>query len=196
VKEEDSSQIIDRSKIRRERKRVRKDLQTSEPEAVTGLYFDGRKDRTKMQVKKGTKYYPVTGMEEHVTVVSEPDSKYVGHFSPLAGDSKSIARGMTYLLQRKGIATDTILAIGCDGTNVNTGVKSSVIRLLELKLGRPLQWLICLLHANELPLRHLLQKLDGVTRGPTSFSGPIGKAIQACENMPVVAFSPISLSAR
>ena len=67
---------------------------------------------------------------------------------------------MTDLLQRKGIA------IGCDGTNVNSGVKGGVIRLLELELGRPLQWLICLLHANELPLRHLLQKLDGVTHGP------------------------------
>jgi len=94
---------------------------------------------------------------------------------------------MTDLLQRKGIA------IGCDGTNVYSGVKGGVIRLLELELGRPLQWMIRLLHANELPLRHLLQKLDGVTHGPKSFSGPIGKSIQACENMPVVAFSPISL---
>ena len=94
---------------------------------------------------------------------------------------------MTDLLQRKGIA------IGCDGTNVNSGVKGGVIRLLELELGRPLQWMIRLLHANELPLRHLLQKLDGVTHGPKSFSGRTGKSIQACENMPVVAFSPISL---
>jgi len=132
-------------------------------------------------------------MEKHTTVVTEPDSKYVGHFNPLAGDSKSIARGITDLLQWKGIATDTLLAIGSDGTNVNTGVKGGIIHLLELELGRTLQCLVCLLHANELPLSHLLQKLDGVTHGPMPFSGPTGKAIQAWENMPVVPFLPISL---
>ena len=65
--------------------------------------------------------------------------------------------------------------------------------MLEMEIGRPLQWLAGLLHANELPLRHLLQQVDGVTHGPRAFSGPIGKAIQGCENMPVVAFSPHAL---
>jgi len=61
-------------------------LQITDPEAVKGLYFDDRNDQTKMQVKKGTRYYPATRMDEHVTVVSEPESKYTGHFTPLAGD--------------------------------------------------------------------------------------------------------------
>jgi len=52
VKEEDSSQVTERSKIQREWKRLRKDLKTTEPEAMTGLYFDGRKDQSKIQVKK------------------------------------------------------------------------------------------------------------------------------------------------
>ena len=69
------------------------------------------------------------------------------------------------------------MAIGCDGTNVNTGAHRGVIRLLEQRLGRPLQWFVCLLHANELPLRHLLIKLDGVTSGPKLFSGPIGSLL-------------------
>ena len=34
-----------------------------------------------------------------------------------------------------------------------TGNKAGFIRCLEEKLGRPLQWVVCLLHCNELPLR-------------------------------------------
>ena len=63
-----------------------------------------------------------------------------------------------------------VVAIGCDGTAVNTGCKSGVIRLLEEKLEKPLHWFVCLLHSNELPLRHI----DGKTSGPATFTGPIG----------------------
>src|SRR6218665_913363 len=46
----------------------------------------------------------------------------------------------------------------------------------------PLQWLahVCLLHANELPLRHLFEALDGATTGPSGFSGSIGKRLVTC----------------
>ena len=119
-------------------------------------------------------------MEEHVTVVSEPESKYVGHLCLVMQK----ARGILGLHHQKRIETDTLLAIGCDGTNVNTGYKGGVIRLLEMEIGRSLQWLVCLLHANELPLRHLLQHVDGVTHVPRAFSGPIGfkqsKYVKTC----------------
>ena len=59
------------------------------------------------------------------------------------------------------------------------------------KMGLALQWFICLLHTNELPLRHLFQKLDRQTSGSTTFSGPIGKAIQSCEGSSIVDFKPI-----
>jgi hypothetical protein len=95
-------------------------------------------------------------------------------------------------LQKKNISTDQLVAIGCDGTIVNTGVNHGAIRLLEEQLGRPLQWLVCLLHANELPLRHLLQKLDGRTSGPKAFTGPIGKRLTNCEDLPVVPFASIT----
>jgi len=86
-----------------------------------------------------------------------------------------------------------LMAIGCDETNVNTGATGGVIRLLEQQFRRPLQWLVCLLHASELPLRHLIKKLDGVTQGPSGFSGVIGKALTTCEDLPIMQFSPIQL---
>ncbi|CAG4960190.1 unnamed protein product [Parnassius apollo] len=85
-----------------------------------------------------------------------------------------------------------IITIWCDGTAVNTGNKAGIICLLEKKLHRPLQWLVCLLHTNELPLRHLFEHLDGKTTGPRSFTGVIGKALKGCENLPVVQFTPIA----
>jgi len=48
----------------------------------------------------------------------------------------------------------------------NTGAIGGIIRLLEVKLSKPLQWLTCILHATELPLRHLMKHLDGRTSGP------------------------------
>lgn len=64
---------------------------------------------------------------------------------------------------------------------------------MEVKLQRSLQWFICQLHGNELPLRHLFQYLDGVTTGPRGYSGPIGKQLANCHNRPGVAFEAVSL---
>ncbi|GBN16850.1 hypothetical protein AVEN_260481-1 [Araneus ventricosus] len=63
-----------------------------------------------------------------------------------------------------------------------------------MKCGRSLQWAVCLLHANELPLRHLLQTLYGVTSDPRVFSGPIGIAIKTCEELAIVPFEAIERS--
>jgi len=51
-----------------------------------------------------------------------------------------------------------------------------------------------MLHGNELPLRHLLQNIDGTTSGPRAFSGPIGKSLVTCEQLPVVNYSKIQSS--
>ena len=53
--------------------------------------------------------------------------------------------------------------VGSDSTACITGNIGGVICLLEKSLGRRLMWSICLLHTNELPLRHLFTDLDGPT---------------------------------
>jgi len=73
--------------------------------------------------------------------------------TPEVGSSKSIVEAMTTALVGKTDLKE-LTVVGCDGTAVNTGRTGGVIRLLELKVKRPLQWLVCLLYANELPLRH------------------------------------------
>ena len=178
VTESDSCNIIDRSKIRRERKRKRCELQpTQESKVVRGIYFDGRKDTTLKNVREGSKYYRRTVKEEHISLIQEPESIYLNHISPEGSSAKEIATSISNFIATSNIDIAKFVAVGCDGTNVNTGRIGGVIRLLEEKYKKPLQWLVCLLHANELPLRHLLQHLDGSTSGPRAFSGPIGKAL-------------------
>uniref|UniRef100_A0A6P7H9T0 Uncharacterized protein LOC114349245 n=1 Tax=Diabrotica virgifera virgifera TaxID=50390 RepID=A0A6P7H9T0_DIAVI len=180
INEQDTSKIIDRNKVRREREKHRKELQNENMEVVEALYFDGRKDKSLTQTKKGDKYYYSIITEEHISLVKEPGSIYLGHLAVSSGSAVVIKDAILDFFNRKEVSTESLIAVGCDGTNVNTGTNAGIIRLLEIALNRPLQWFICMLHLNELPLRHLLIQLDGVTQGPKAFSGAIGKAIQAC----------------
>ena len=85
-----------------------------------------------------------------------------------------------------------VLVLGCDGMVVNTGVHNRVLRCLELKIGRSVQWAICQLHFNELPLRHLFESLDDPISGPSSYTGCIEKSLKACELLPVVTFELVN----
>ena len=73
---------------------------------------------------------------------------------------------------------------------MNTGHIAGVIRRLEESFEHPLQWLVCLLHANELPLRHQFEALDG----PRGFSGSIGKRLVTCSKQRVSSFEPVQLT--
>ncbi|GBO18799.1 hypothetical protein AVEN_199579-1 [Araneus ventricosus] len=120
-----------------------------------------------------------------------PKSKYIGHITVSNGEAITIAKGIIEFLKQNEQGLSNLTVTGCDGTNVNMGVNREVIRHLEMKCGRPLQWIVCLLHANELPLRHLLQTLDGVTSGLRAFSGQIGIAIKTYEELAIVPFEAI-----
>ena len=72
--------------------------------------------------------------EEHISILSEPGTKYVGHFTPGTGTAQSICQGIIKFADQSNISLESLIAIGCDGTNVNTGTKGGIIRLLEKKL--------------------------------------------------------------
>lgn len=184
--------VIDKSKVRRARENSRGKLQAEKVANISALYFDGRKDRTiQMDYNDGIPRR-VKVIEEHICLVSEPGSKYVGHVTPKSGKATRIVEDIFDFMRREQIATDFVVA-GCDGTNSNTGWKGGILTLMEEKLQRPLQWFICLLHMNELPLRHLIENLDGPTTGPTAFSGPIAQNLANSVKLPVINFKPISV---
>lgn len=193
IQENVATAVIDRNKIRRARKRVRSEHQKNDKITLPlqGIFFDGRKDKTMTHEEIDNVKHKRIVVEEHIVLVQEPESQYIGHFTPASGCATAITSGIINFLETNNISTDDIVAIGCDGTAVNTGQKGGAIRMLENKLQRPVQWVICLLHGNELPLRHLIQDLDGKTTGPVGFTGPIGKQLNECEKIPVAEFDAI-----
>lgn len=195
VTETNPSNVIDRHKIRRERKKIRTKYQQKNEkqlEILKGFYFDGRKDQTLVQERKKGKLYPKTVLEEHVTMISEPGSQYLGHIAPTSSSALSISQMVLQFMENRNISIQELVAIGCDGTAVNTGYKTGLIRRFEETIGQPIHWFICQLHANELPLRQLIKHLDGKTSGPNAFCGAIGKALTNCEKLPIVNYDTIS----
>ena len=89
VTEDDKTRIIDRSKLRRERERCRNEIRSEEQEIfelVNAVYLDGRKDATQIVAQcPNKKHYRSVQLEEHYTVVDEPGSHYLTHFSPEDG---------------------------------------------------------------------------------------------------------------
>lgn len=108
---------------------------------MLGIYFDGRKDQTISQVKIGEKFARKTVLEEHIVLLSEPGSKYISHFTATSSTALAIKTDLFEFLVKKEFDIRNLNVIGYDGTVVNTGPNGGVIRLLELKLKRPLHGL-------------------------------------------------------
>ena len=98
---------------------------------VFSLYFDGIKDCILLMEESGTNRIRREVIEEHVTVLAEPGSRYLGHFAPSSGTAKNIANSLIEFYKEKQIDINKIQSIGCDGTNKNVGWKTGVIRRLE-----------------------------------------------------------------
>lgn len=190
--------IIDRSKVRRERSKTRKIIQEDEKNhrhKIVAVFFDGRKDKTLKNIQtKDKKFHKKVVSEEHITLVEEPESVYLGHLTVIGKNAANISNEIFSFLEGQTLDKSSLIAIGSDGETTNTGRNGGVIRRLEEKLEAPMHWFICQLHLNELPLRHLTEKLDGKTSGPRGFCGVIGQNLQKCETLPVVAFEKIQFS--
>src|SRR6218665_545329 len=138
----DRSKVIDRSKIRRERRKNRKELQLNGDQfdhyGIEGIFFDGRKDQTLTQVLGvDNKYHRKTLTEEHISIVSEPGSSYVSHTTLQSGSSKDITESLVASLKDLNAKTQNLNVVGCDGTNVSTGHTAGVIRRLEESFEHP-----------------------------------------------------------
>ena len=95
ITEDDKTFVIDRSKLRREKEKCRKEIQKEEQQKfrfVNAIYFDGRKDATQMVVKgPNDKHYRSIQLEEHYTAVGESGSYYLTHVSPEDDKGRTIA---------------------------------------------------------------------------------------------------------
>ncbi|KAF2889102.1 hypothetical protein ILUMI_17071, partial [Ignelater luminosus] len=125
----------------------------------------------------------------------KPEPPFTLKSPTLLNLGECIAKSIITNLNDTGINPEDLLAVGCDGIAVNMGKKNDALQFLELEFSRPLQWLICQLHMNELPLpRHLFQYLYGRTKGPKEYFGAITKAIKYTVSAEVRKFLILDLN--
>ena len=111
-------------------------------------------------------------------MVGEPGEYYLSHSSTEGGKGSSIADGIYSVIKDTDLE-ENLTVVGTDGAATMTGINKGCIRNLEEALQRPQQWVVCLLHTNELPQRQVFVKLDGSTKSLVAFSGPIGKKLDS-----------------
>lgn len=139
----DDQDTFDRSKVRRESKSLRGDKMAEISEqlqrkSLRGLFFDGRKDRSLSVVEAGGTSKKNVTVDEHITLLEEPGSQYLGHFTPACGTAVEIKSGIfDFLVHDNNVSFNHLMAVGCDATNVNTGQNGGVIRLIESDLQCP-----------------------------------------------------------
>lgn len=197
ITEDDTSKVIDKNKVKRAQEKLMRELgeefeeKCREEGGISCILFDGRIDLTNvmMEAEGSVQSFPAKIKEEHYSVVSEPGSNYLFHFTPEKASkeeshAEKIAKVLFAWLKEWGF-DKTLWAIGGDSTNVNTGVKAGVMRKLELHIGRKLVWLVCNLHTGELPLRHLIVALDGPTLSDNKLSGTIGKLLDSVTELDI-----------
>ena len=108
--------------------------------------------------------------EDHYVLVGQPHDEYLTHLTVRGGNAAAISQAILAFTGKYDI-NNTLKVIGCDSTNVNSSCNGGEIHRIKEKIGHKLICLICLLHTNELPFRHLFTSLDEKTIGKDSFSG-------------------------
>lgn len=84
-------------------------------------------------------------------------------------------------MRERGI-DKTIMTIGGDSTNVNTGWGGGAMHLVKKKLCQKLNCLVCDLHTIELPMRHLITALDSKTLSNNLRAGVLGKMLETTKD--------------
>lgn len=71
----------------------------------------------------------------------------MAHYTVKCGSVYEICNGLLDYTKENKVDLKDLIGPGCDGTAVNTGEKGGAIRLIELKLNKPVHHFTCKLHA-------------------------------------------------
>ena len=196
ITQEDASLVLDHHKVHREKVKLMAHLKEKDnirytEDKICCLFFDGRKNWTKVVEKDevtGKNYQKMEKME-HIVVTSEPGGEYLFHFTPDEATkenkaAKQVAIKIVEWIKKHNI-TESLDSIGGDSTNSNTGKYGGTFTHIENMLGEKKNWIVCFLHTNELPLRHLMEELDGKTSSDHSFTGPVGKLLEQVTSLEI-----------
>ena len=187
ISPEDPTIIVDQHKIRREVEKIKKsaihnDWKQIKKQKLKGIFFNGKEIQTLIVEEDNGVFRQTIKKQDHIILVGGPGGKYIGHVTPLEKAAELTAVEIINFLDAECLIDNWAL-VGADSTAVNTVKDNEIIARCERHIGHRLHWDICLLHTNKLPLRHLVQKLDGPTSGSASFKGPIGKMLADVEKL-------------
>ncbi|MCP4393105.1 MAG: hypothetical protein GY804_02390 [Alphaproteobacteria bacterium] len=100
------------------------------------IFFDGRKDKTRyMREGENGELHPSERKEEHYSLCSEPESKFLTHLT-VDPDEKTVKPAdhiatLIYDWVEDHNISESLIAIGDDSTHVNTGWEGGAIQFLE-----------------------------------------------------------------
>ncbi|KAK3911764.1 Vacuolar protein sorting/targeting protein 10 [Frankliniella fusca] len=139
----DTKHVVDHSKMRRQQSKVMLEANAAglrDCDRPTGLYFDGRKNETMVQqdIPGVSKTRHIREKQNHVVLLAEPGSHFIGHVTPAGALAANEARAIIAGLKERAVSTDGFRAAGCDGTSYNTGAREGVLACLEREMRRPL----------------------------------------------------------
>jgi len=196
--------ILDKSKIDREKARVKvasHQKHVKDHDNLICIGVDCRVDKdtliyNEIEENGVKKIKKSKGPERHLTFTREmgTSSKYLTHriIPNIGATGIHLAEDVSAVLEEYN-SVNTVKAVLVDNTSTNTGCKTGMVTALEKKIKRKVHTIGCSLHQNELPFRAVFKIIDGTTRSPTTFTGPLGKL---CENnyhhLPQVKFEHIS----
>ena len=198
---DDPRLLVDQAKVAREQEREMTRLMARaevwmRSAGIDAILFDGKDEKAKAWITLpcGTKVIRHV-KEDHISL-TDGEGEFLMHFTREKVDGvragQVIALRIATFLKTFGIDS-TLKMIGADSTNLNTGNKEGAIALLEKQLGKRLVWSICMLHTNELPLRHLIKHLDGPTGSGNTLTGPAGRLLPQTQSLPYNPnFTPLS----
>jgi hypothetical protein len=180
--------MIDKCKLDREKAQVKvlcEDAKLCENGQFTCIGVDGKVDNKtlthkEMQLSNDEPIIKKCVEAEHHLAFTSEDGKspgiYLTHRTvPISGATGEVLAQEAFAVLQEYNSLESIQAILLDNTATNTGPKSGLVVKLEELLKKNLHTIGCALHQNELPLRALFRKLDDLTTGPKTFSGPLGK---------------------
>lgn len=145
IDDDGKNDVIDKSKVRRERDNLQKKLLKESRIVTNPKAFDGRKDMTLTHTKTPDgRLHPRRVLESHITVLRQPFSAFLGYVTaPEIASAPEIAETLLKYFEQKSINLSNLIGICCDGEPKNTGRFTGILRSLENQLGKPLHWFVC-----------------------------------------------------
>lgn len=188
--------VVTPTRLRRALNRTREKIVNHNNKKASNMYsfqFDGKLCNTLVTNDADAGKRNEIKKIEYIVVVKQPEDVFVASIPVTSSGADEIFNCMKDYFIKNKISLNNVVAIGCDGAPVNTGVANGIIRRFEELLGRPVQWIICILHLNELIFHRLFKFLDKSSCSPQSYSSELGNQLLKCEECKPVKFKRIVL---